>query len=49
MTDSDEGRGRSRKLGAHVGYSLAERSRGWVTMCVVYIVREEMSSVGFFV
>jgi hypothetical protein len=34
---------------AQVGYSVAERSRGLVMLCAVYIVHKEMRSVGFLV
>jgi hypothetical protein len=34
---------------AQVGYSVAERSRGQVTLCVVRIVHEETRSAGFLV
>jgi hypothetical protein len=34
---------------AQVGYSLAGRSRGQVTLCMVCNVHKEMSSVGFLV
>jgi hypothetical protein len=34
---------------AHVGYSVAERSGGWVMLCSVCIVHEEMNSTGFLV
>jgi hypothetical protein len=34
---------------SQVGYSVAERSRGWMTLCVVCTVHEEMRSVGFLV
>jgi hypothetical protein len=32
---------------AQVGYSVAEQSRGWVTLCDVCIVHEETRSVNF--
>jgi hypothetical protein len=34
---------------AQVGYSVARRSRGWVTLCAVCTVHKEMRSVGFMV
>jgi hypothetical protein len=34
---------------AHVGYSVAGRSRGQVTLCVVYTVHKEMRSADFLV
>jgi hypothetical protein len=34
---------------AQVGYSLARRSRGRVTLCVVYAMRKETRSVSFLV
>jgi hypothetical protein len=32
-----------------VGYLMAEQSGGWVTLCAVCTVHEEMSGVGFLV
>jgi hypothetical protein len=34
---------------AHVGYSVAERSRGQVALCAVCTVHVETRSVGFLV
>jgi hypothetical protein len=34
---------------AHVGYSVAERSRGWVALCAVYTVHVETRSEGFLI
>jgi hypothetical protein len=34
---------------AQVGYSVAGRSRGRVTLCVVYTMHKDMRSVGFLV
>jgi hypothetical protein len=34
---------------AQVGYSVVRRSRGQVTLCVVYTVHKEMRSAGFLV
>jgi hypothetical protein len=34
---------------AQVGYSVAERSRGWVAPCAVYTVYVKTRSVGFLV
>jgi hypothetical protein len=34
---------------AQVGYSVARRSRGRVTLCVICTVHEEMRSVNFLV
>jgi hypothetical protein len=49
-------RGRSRRLGeegqdgqAQVGYSVAKRSTGRVTLCAICTVHKEARSVGFLV
>jgi hypothetical protein len=34
---------------AQVRYSVAKRSRDWVTLCVVYTVHDETRSTGFLV
>jgi hypothetical protein len=34
---------------AQVRYSVAERSRDWVTLCVLYTVHKETRSAGFLV
>jgi hypothetical protein len=56
MEGNDEDRGRSRRPGvedrygqAQVVYSVAGRSRGRVTLCVVCIVHKETRSVCFLV
>jgi hypothetical protein len=56
MVGSDEHHGRSRRPGvedrdsqAQVGYSLARRSRGRVTLCVVYTMHMETRSIGFLI
>jgi hypothetical protein len=49
MACSDEGHGRSRRPGAHVGYSVAGRSRGRVAPCAVCTWHVETRSVGFLV
>jgi hypothetical protein len=40
---------RTRDGQAQVGYSVAERSRGWVTLCVVCTVHKERRSASFLV
>jgi hypothetical protein len=56
MADSDEDRGRSRRPGAedrdgqaHVGYSVAGRSRGRVMLCAICTVHEETRNASFLV
>jgi hypothetical protein len=56
MTGSDEDRGRSRRPGvedrdgqAHVEYSVAGRSRGWMMLCAICTVHEETRNAGFLV
>jgi hypothetical protein len=56
MTCSDEDRGRSRRPGAEdrgavaqVGYSVAGRSRGWVTSCAVCTWHVKTRSACFLV
>jgi hypothetical protein len=56
MAGSDEDRGRIRRPRAedrggqvHVGYSVAGRSRGQMTLCAVCIVHKETRSAGFLV
>jgi hypothetical protein len=56
MTDSDEDRDRNRRPGAEdrgwssqVGYSVAGRSRGRVTLCALCIMHKETRSTGFLV
>jgi hypothetical protein len=34
---------------AQVGYSVVERSRGWVKQCAVYTMHVETRSAGFLV
>jgi hypothetical protein len=40
---------RTRDGQAHVRYSVSERSRGRVTLCMVCAVHKEMESAGFLV
>jgi hypothetical protein len=56
MAGSHEDRGRSRRLGAkdedgqaHVGYSVAGRSRGRVMLCAVCTIHKETRSASFLV
>jgi hypothetical protein len=49
MTDSDEDRDRSRRPSAEVGFSVAGRSRGRVTLCAVCIMHKETRSTDFLV
>jgi hypothetical protein len=56
MVGNDEAQGRNRRLGAEdrdgqaqVGYLVAGRSRGRVTLCAVCTMYKEMRSMSFLV